>query len=182
MATSDFTGLPRWAGIPRQFSDKPSQCSTASWLCSDESRPASSHGCKPRQVRAEMTLSGIPSVSSRAPRSEIGRNRAAMGGRAYATFSRWRRPGALRVFAAEWSILPQGEHAAMRPGGIAGESIRLGDGARTGLPRLAALRQLGARHLLAGDAAVRFAVPLLGLFQKNFGAQNRSQSHIDVAR
>jgi len=39
-------------------------CSTASRLLSDDSRPASCHGSRPRRVRAEVTLNGIPSISS----------------------------------------------------------------------------------------------------------------------
>ena len=39
-------------------------CSTASRLLSNDSRPASCHGSRPRRVRAEITLNGIPSISS----------------------------------------------------------------------------------------------------------------------
>ena len=39
-------------------------CSTASRLHSDDRRPASSHGSRPRRVSAEITLSGTPSLSS----------------------------------------------------------------------------------------------------------------------
>src|SRR6516164_253156 len=39
-------------------------CSIASRLLSDDSRPASCHGSRPRRDRAEITLNGIPSISS----------------------------------------------------------------------------------------------------------------------
>ena len=39
-------------------------CSTASRLLSDDNRPDSCHGSRSRRVMAEITLNGIPSISS----------------------------------------------------------------------------------------------------------------------